>query len=272
MTNFRETAIARIDFATDGTELDDIAWSHRRRSLMQRLYTQLSVLRQLMASTIKTTTELAGQRTYLVVYLQESAQTPLRHLTTTPGGQDLYLQDLRRVREQQAGLPERFEQAIRSPDHPVDAPHIGELRQLLWQSRREGRIQLHSSLAGEWKEIPHLPHTLPGTSGTCALAQILRISRTEVRALLLNDLVCPLSQRRLFKCASTVNLHRHRQLCDLPTAVVLATLMQQQTHTGVAIEIEYNWVDGQPHRLTLVSIQSGGSATRWDRESQTSPF
>lgn len=258
MTILRETPIARIDFAVDGTELDDAAWKLRRSSLLKRLHTQLPVLRDLMASAIKTTTELAGQRAFLIVYLQESAQTPLHHLSKASGGHDLYLQDLRRVREQQASLSERFEQAIRSVDHPADAPDLSELRQLIWQSRREGRIQIHSSLAGEWREIPHLPHTLPGTARALVTARVLRLSRSEVRVELLEDLVCPLSCRRIFSQSSKVNLHRHRLLGDLATTVVLATLMQQQAGTGITIEIEYSWIDGQPHRLTLIAVQAIG--------------
>lgn len=256
MMNLRETPIARIDFAVDGTELDDAAWKLRRSSLLKRLHTQLPVLRDLMASAIKTTTELAGQRAFLIVYLQESAQTPLHHLSRASGIHDLYLQDLRRVREHQAGLSERFEQAIRSMDHPADAPDLGELRQLIWQSRSEGRIQLHSSLSGDWREIPHLPHTLPGTARALVKAQVLRLSRTEMRVELLEDLTCPISCRRIFSQSSKVNLHRHRLLCDLPNTVVLATLMQQQACTDITIEIEYSWIDGMPHRLTLMAIRS----------------
>lgn len=256
MMNLRETQIARIDFAVDGTELDDAAWKLRRSSLLKRLHTQLPVLRDLMASSIKTTTELAGQRAFLIVYLQESAQTPLHHLSKASGVHDLYLQDLRRVREQQAGLSERFEQAIRSMDHPADAPDLGELRQLIWQSRREGRIQLHSSLSGDWREIPHLPHTLPGTARALVKARVLRLSRTEVRVELLEDLVCPISFRRIFSQTNKVNLHRHRLLVDLSNTVVLATLMQQQASTDITTEIEYSWIDGRPHRLTLMAIRN----------------
>lgn len=256
MMNLRETQIARIDFAVDGTELDDAAWKLRRSSLLRRLHTQLPVLRDLMASTIKTTTELTGQRAFLIVYLQESAQTPLHHLSRASDIHDLYLQDLRRVREQQAGLSERFEQAIRSMDHPADAPDLGELRQLIWQSRREGRIQLHSSVSGDWREIPHLPHTLPGTARASVKARVLRLSRTEVRVELLEDLVCPISFRRIFSQTTKVNLHRHRLLVDLSNTVVLATLMQQQASTDITTEIEYSWIDGMPHRLTLMAIRS----------------
>lgn len=48
MKNLRETQIARIDFAVDGTELDDAAWKLRRSSLLKRLHTQLPVLRDLI--------------------------------------------------------------------------------------------------------------------------------------------------------------------------------------------------------------------------------
>lgn len=254
MTNLRETLITRIDFAVEGTELDEAAWKLRRSSLLKRLYTQLPALRNLMASSIKTTTELAGQRAVLVLYLQESAQTPLHNLSITCGNQDLYLQDLRRLREQQAALPERFEQAMRSTDHPADDPDLGELRQLIWRSRREGKIQLHSSPSGEWREIPHLPHALPSTAQTSVKAQVLRMSRTEVRIELLDDLVCPFSSHRIFSRANKINLHRHYTLCDLPNTVVLATFMHQQTSADITIEIEYSWIDGRPHRLTISAI------------------
>ena len=256
MMTARKTLIARFDFASDGTELDDLAWKQRRDSFLHRLHTQLPALRQLMASTLETTTELTGQRIYLVVYLQETAQTQIRFHSTKTGGQDLYLQDLSRVHKEQAGLPERLQQAIRSTVHPVDSHHIGELRHLLWKSRREGRIQLPSSRSDDWMDIPQLPYTLPGRARTSTVVQILRISRTEIRALLIDDLRCPLSQRHLFNRTSEVNLQRDRQLCDLSTSVVLVTLMHQQTPTQIEVDIEYSWVDGQPHRLTLASMHS----------------
>lgn len=258
--NLRKTPVARMAFAAPGAELDDTAWNARKKSLINQLKTQLPALRRLKSSSIQTTTELSDNQLLLVVYLEESPQTQLPSLYSTQVGRDLYLQDLQRVRDQQANLHERFHQAIRSTDYPTDSVALQELRGLLWQSRREGRIQLHSSSHGEWLDIPSLPSTLPQSALIKVEVEVQRLTRDEVGVQISEHLSCPATQRVLFERSRKVTMLRHPKLRDMESTLKLATLMQQNAIQEVEVEIEYSWINGQPHRLTLVSLGSTAKA------------
>lgn len=254
--NWRKTSIARMAFASPGTELDDTAWNVRKNSLMNRLKIQLPALRDLTSSFISTTTELSDNQLQLVIYLEESPQTQLRNLSGTQADRDSYLQDIRRVREQQGNLHERFQQAIKSIEHPAELLELQELRSLLWQSRADGRIQLHSSLHGEWMRIPHLQTTLSQSVRTKIVIKVLRINRHEIGVALSKALICPVSQRRLFDVDRKISLKRPPKLRHTKSSVQLAKMMHEPSGQEVPIEIEYSWVDGSPHRLTLLGTDA----------------
>ena len=254
--NWRKTSIARMVFAAPGTELDDAAWSVRKNSLMNQLKIQLPVLRDLKSSFIVTTTELSDNQLQLVVYLEESPQTQLPNLSSRNTDRDTYLQDMQRVREQQANLHERFQQAIKSIEHPAESLELQELRSLLWQSRKDGRIQLHSSLHGEWMPIPNLPPTLSQSVRTHITIKVLRINLHEVGVALCKALICPVSQRKLFATHKKISLTRGTKLRHIESSLKLAKMMHDSSGQDVQIEIEYSWIDGSPHRLTLLETDA----------------
>lgn len=264
----RKTPIARMTLAVAGTEMDDTAWEARKRSLLQELKIQLPVLRQLKSSTVQTATELSDTQLLLVVYLTESDQRHFQGLSHGHATDDLYLQDLKRVRDEQSSLHERFQHAVRSTEHPWVAIELQGLRSLLWQARREGRIQLHSSLQGEWLDFPPLPSTFSRSAMTKAEIKVTRLSCNDVGVQMAHPLSCPHTHRLIFEKSRKVSLLRHPRLRDLQSSLWLATLMHEDQTRSVDVEIEYNWIDGQPHRLTLVSM---GSTAEGDN-SKTIPY
>jgi hypothetical protein len=166
----------------------------------------------------------------------------------------MYANEVFKVRAEQAALPERFEQSLRSIEDPAARPHLAQMRQLIWQHRRNGRVQIASSLQGEWVDIPHVTSTLPSTGRVEVDVQLLTIGKSEVKASLLGDLVRPIRQIQLFQRGKAIRLHRYSLLRKMSYTMYLARLMHDCTTVCVRIEIEYNWVNGQPHRLTLVPL------------------
>ncbi len=254
--SLRKVQIARMAFAAPGTEFDDAAWNGRKGSLINQLKVQIPALRQLKSSFIQTTTELSNHQLLLVAYLEESPQTQLRNLSNSQADGDLYQQDLERVRAQQATLHERFQHAIKSLEHPAGSLELQDLRNLLWQSRKDGRIQLHSGLQGEWMRIPNLQTTLSQSVRTKIVIKVLRIYLHEVGVALCNELICPVSLRRLFDVHRKISLTRHPKLRHFESSVQLAKMMHDSSGQEVQIEIEYSWVDGSPHRLTLLATDA----------------
>lgn len=251
MNHARETPIFRVEFAADGTKLNHHSWEHRKRLLLQDLQTQLPALRQLHASKVSTAMEIFGGRAYLILILEELPQVALPNMSTRPGTPDLYLEEIQRVCEQQASLPERFQKAIRSFEHAAGDAELAQLRQLIWKSRTKGFLQMPSSLVGYPLKIPHLPHALPTTANADLEAQVLRLARVELKVLLFEDLVCPINHRLLFTQNTKIHLHRCRASSDVEETLQLAKIMHLQERIRITVEIEYAWVDGQPHRLTL---------------------
>lgn len=255
MNSTRETLIVRADFASSGSKFDEAAWNHRKQTLLKNLHIQLPMLRELRASYLKLEYEIVDGRAYMRVLLQESPQISLPNLSTRPGGQNLYLQELHMIREQQASLPERIQQALRSFHHPAQDPELAELRHLLWRSRADGYLQMHSSAVGEVLCIPQLPHSLPNATRVVLAALIYRISRTEVRVQILNDLTCPVTNDQIFSIGAKVNLFRRRSPDNVAIGLQLAASMEHEKSIHLNVEIEYSWLDGRPQRLTLLALR-----------------
>lgn len=254
--NGRKTPIARMIFAAQGAELDDTAWHSRKDSLMNQLKIQLPALRQLKSSFVVTTTEVADNQIHLVVYLEESSQIELRNLSRAEADRDIYVQDWQRVRAQQASLHERFQQAIKSIEHPTESLELQDLRGLLWQSRKDGRIQLHSGLPGAWLPIANLQTTMSQSAKTSIVVKVLRINRQEAGVEICAPLICPFTHRQLFGVHKKLSLARHPKLRDAESSVRLAEMMHEHSGQVVHIEIEYSWVDGSPHKLTLLATHA----------------
>ncbi len=250
-TPLRNTVIARRLFATAGSNLNDTAWDSRKRSVLEELFLQLPALRQLTASSLHTSFEVTDKNIFLLVSMEESMQRSMVFQSKSQVSNDMYAHEVFKVCAEQAALPERFEQSLRSIEDPAAHPHLAQMRQLIWQHRKNGRIHISSSLQGEWVDIPHVTSTLPGTGRVEVDVQLLTIGKSEVKASLLGDLVCPIRQIQLFHRGKAIRLHRHPLFRKMSDTMYLSRLMHDCTTVCARIEIEYDWVNGQPHRLTL---------------------
>lgn len=269
MNNRRSILVARIGFATEGTTLDEAAWSKRKALHLGQLHDELPSLRALKASQLDTMIEVREGAAHLIFMLRESDQMSLRFSKNMGADGDLFEQDVQAIRAQQASLGDRYQEALKSHESPVHSPDLIGLRRQTWRSRGDGYIMMNSAPNGERVALPSISHVLPQGALVEVTGMVTRISCNEARVLLDNTLICPITHDCLFENGAQISLYLRSGVSDLHSVVELATAMHRKDLLQLGVTIDYSWIDGSPHRLSLLEYTTaqagpGGEHTNHD--------
>lgn len=259
MNGRRSILVARIGFASEGTTLDEPAWNKRKALHLGQLTDELPSLRNLKASQLDILIDVSEGAAHLIFMLRESDQMSLRFSKGVGVHADLFEQDVQAIRSEQASLGERYQEALKSHASPVHSPELIGLRRQTWRSRGDGYIILNSSPVGERLDTSGISHVLPQGALVEAAGVVTRLSRDEVRVLLRNDLLCPLTHDFLFGKESHISLYLRSSVRDLKSFLELAAAMHRKDLLTLQVAIDYGWIDGTPHRLSLLKYSALGT-------------
>jgi hypothetical protein len=248
----REYTIASRPFATIGSTIRTNLWNSRLEKLHSQLMTDIPSLRSLKASEIDLSFQPTAVGVHLIALLVETPQQSLPNFCVGDEGNDLFMQDVRRVSLDQQGIEDRITMAISPAVDPNDNPEVTEIRKRVKSLRRRDPVVIWTSPEATTLELFDLPKVLPMGTRSSVRLHVTTLATAWAEVVLLDDL--KISDSLTIAERTTIILKRTGEHRQHDSGARLQYAMDCGLALKVDVAVVLEWGDGKPTCLELIGF------------------
>lgn len=252
MTDLRSHVVFKKALTAKGLPLDDDVYLKKKLELKRELESDIPSLKTLQASTLHLLLSSVDSQLILAATLKEVDQMALRDPKNGQLIYDPFLEDIRRVKADQADLELRLVSAQSPAAAPQQDEAVQRIRRRLRNAHRRKEPTLWTNL-NTW----NMPLFLPNSPTSNAPIRVLGLTPTQAIVELCEDVQLPEADRQLIERGTRLNLLRPEEYRTIAAGSVLQNAMDSAATLQLRFAIVLRWDTGDVSHLELLSFEIG---------------